>query len=115
MEKPEKTQYFVDLEDPLALRRQLVESSIIILNAFKNHQRYQRLAEEKIQQMRNVRTFVEDLKNMNKQLLSFIPKIHLKYHGEFPQQSPVSAVSTDELKRLEQEIKSIESALSSLE
>lgn len=114
IEKTKKTQYFVSIEDPTGFRKEIIAASDILLDNFKHHEHYQQVTKEKLQRMDELRLLVAELRTLNKQVLSLLPKIHLRYKGAFPEDHALPGLAKGQLKKIEQEIKAIETELKGL-
>lgn len=113
-EKTQKTQYFVSIDDPAGFRKEIIAASNLILDSFKHHERYQQLTKEKLQRMDELRLLVAELRTLNKQMLSLLPKVHLRYKGVFPEEHALPGLAKGQLKKIELEIKAIETELQGL-
>ena len=111
----EKDVFFVNLESPGELRRLLLESSSLVLDAFKSYEKYKQTTQEKLQYMQQLRTLVDEIKALNKSLLSYLPKVHLQYKGDMKPTEIIPGVDRHQLQKLEADIKAIEDELASLD
>lgn len=112
--KQDAASYFVNIDAPLQVRKALVEASSLVIDSCKKYEQYKRTTQQKLAQMQALRNVLNDIKTLNAEILSALPKVHLQYKGEIEEPATVPGLNKQQLKKIEQEIATIEEELSAL-
>jgi hypothetical protein len=113
-QKQDSASYFVNIDAPVEVRKVLVEASSLVIDSCKKYEQYKRTTQQKLAQMQALRNVLNDIKQLNAHILSALPKVHLQYKGEIEETTTVPGLNKQQLKKIEQEIASIEQELSVL-
>ncbi len=118
--------YFVYLRNPLDYRRQLLESSKIILLCLRGYHRILVIRQQKMREMAKLKASVKELKYMSKKFNEKLPRYTAATSDTEPEetkasvnkrpipQPPIEPTPITEIDRLEQTLAGIEQRLRSL-
>ena len=122
-------QFFVGIQEPMDLRRNILESSREVIHTLQSYEKVQAIREEKLRRLRQFKTVIEELKYLVSKLSGSLPKVQVrevspdekikepvkvmkaKEQRVIPKKKDVGIV---ELKKLEEELSAIEGKLSQL-
>lgn len=109
----EDTSLFVKFEDPITLRKSILEASRNILISLQNFEHFKTIRNEKTILMEDLKKQINEVNQLFNQLRREMPKssaVKLKTIRKVAVQEPVSA-KPEELKSIEDQLSSIESML----
>jgi hypothetical protein len=112
---PEDTNLFVRFEDPVALRKSLLEASRNVLVSLQNFERFKSFRTEKSKLMKELNDQITEVNSLFNQLKKEMPKsaaAKMKKIAQ-PVKKPVSA-KPDELEDIESQLSNIEGMLGDL-
>ena len=129
MEKKEgkdKEQFFVGIHETRDLRRNILESSREMVHTLQSYEKVQEIREEKLRRIKQFKTVIEELKLLISKLNEAMPKVQVRQ----PEPTRISSSKKRyrekrvtpkrkekeelDLKRLEEELSSIEGRLSQI-
>ncbi len=103
------------IDEPLRVRKALLESDKMIIDSFKHFESYKRMKEQKLALMQELKAMLLDLNQDNKQLQQMLPAVKIK-HSKKKSISKKAAevhehVHFAELEDIEKQISDIEGQL----
>ncbi|MBI4143624.1 DUF5320 domain-containing protein [Candidatus Woesearchaeota archaeon] len=102
--------YYVPLENPTELQKQVLTASKKVLGVLKSHENYKKIRTEKLEHILKFKKVLDDLTTLNKKLSNKLPKTAMPKPKEEKQQQPKKHLSA-----VEKELEDIEKRLKSLE
>lgn len=121
----EEEKFYVGISNPTSLRRNLLEGSKNIIGSLQRYEKSKDIRKKKIEKIFELRKLIRSIKKLNSSLnskLPYFPKVtkkRVKKKIEKESIEPelekeIEKVKSSELKKLEDELKNIESELSKL-
>ncbi len=113
-----KDDYFVGIYDPLDVRRNILESSKHIIKSLECHDTLDKLRNEKVKTLREMRKIMSELELLSSKLKQGMPKTTIRKseprdkEEETDEHDHGNTKFSQELKRLEAQLKGIEKDLS---
>ena len=104
--------FFVGIYDPVDVRRNILESSRLIVNSLLSYSKLEKIRTQKILMLRGMKKTMKELDMLVSKLQERLPETHLRYATE------KTATDSPEklgllLGKLEEELRKVESDLSS--
>lgn len=114
--------YYMHIENPLEIRKTILESDRMIIESFKHFESYKRIKQQKLALMEEVKAVLQELNEDNKQLQAFLPKVKKPKAAQLKKkEAKLKKVKTEaepvhfaELEELEEQISDIEQELKNL-
>jgi len=106
--------FYVRIKDPVELRRMLLECSKQILQSLQDYETLQRIREEKIKQIIQLRHIVKEIYNLNAQLNKVLPKAQLRASKKEKKVVPSVKTRKEELDSFQKDLDAIEEKLKGL-
>jgi hypothetical protein len=111
-------EYFMKIDEPLRVRKALLESDKMIIDSFKHFESYKRMKNQKLALMQELKAMLLDLNEDNKKLQQMLPAVKIK-HSKKKSISKKAAevhehVHFAELEDIEKQISSIEGQLKNM-
>jgi hypothetical protein len=119
----EEENFFVGIQNPAELRRELLEASKRMVEVLKRYENFRDKRAQKKALIEQLRRIMNDLNRMNSKLKQFMPKSNIRVPHEMlavqPKAAALPAVRSEpkpvtELDRLEMELGEIEGKLSKI-
>ncbi len=125
-ETDENNNFFVGIENPMEMRRQVLESSKKLVEVLKKFESFREKREQKLLLMEKLKRTLSEINRMNAKLRAAMPKTNLRVPHQLlgiperPKAGPSKAAEKEELpagemERLEMELQDIESKLGKLQ
>ena len=109
-------EYFMKIDEPLQVRKALLESDKMIIDSFKHFESYKRMKNQKLALMQELKLILLSLNEDNKRLQQMLPEIRKSKSSKKKSISKKAAevhehVHFAELEDIEKQISSIEGQL----
>ena len=124
MKKAKQESFFVGLNDPIGMRRSLLETSKELIEAMKKYEGFKAKREEKLKNMEELGKVIRSASRMVSRIKGSLPTMHLKAAPEIkekpePEEKPAAPRKPEpkdmsELAKLEAELADIEGKLNNL-
>ena len=101
--------FFVNIPDPIAVRKNLLESSQQVLEGMKSYEKYKRIKAEKLKKIDQLKATTVQIKELAAKLRACLPTV--KGLPEKINEEKMSHVTQIELEQLNSEIKKLEDEL----
>ncbi len=116
----EENLFYVGIQDPVELRKELLLSSKNLIDSLKRYESYQSVRSEKLQFVLELKHVFDELLVLNKKLRAKLPKVPVKQPAlkrelPKPKKTEMKGASRSKLQLLEDELAQVEKRLGSLE
>ena len=110
--------FFVHIEDPVAIRKSILETSKDAIKGLQNFEMFKETRIQKVEAMTEFKKIMGELDQLNGQLSSLLPKSSFRKRSEDFERPVVKRVSKTEkesdMEKLERELENIEGKLTNL-
>ncbi len=115
MNEQEQDLFFVNINDPASIRRNLLESSKMVIGVFKRYEAFDVIRKKKLLKMNQLKDLVNIIKISTNEMRRIVPKVKLKKKKKVQKDIKVMPGMTEsQLDRMEMELADIENELGKL-
>ena len=121
--KTKQDLYFVNIEDPLNFRRELLQSIKLMLTLLKDSEKLNLIRKKKLIKFKEIHQSIEDINSIYKQFKIHLPKLPKKHSFNNKVTEDISSTKekiiipkkdSSELDKLEEELRNVEEELKKL-
>lgn len=110
----EDSQYFVQIKDPLDIRRDILGSSRQIIHILQRYERIKDLRIKKVEKIGELKSVTKDIHLLVSKLKTVLPAYKVRLDLERENQPRKRGMTGNELKNLEEELRKIEERIGNL-
>ena len=111
MNEQEQDLFFVNINDPASIRRNLLESSKMVIGVFKRYEAFDVIRKKKLLKMNQLKDLVNIIKISTNEMRRIVPKVKLKKKKDI---KVMPGMTESQLDRMEMELADIENELGKL-
>ncbi len=114
MYKMEESQYFVHINDPLDMRRDLLGSSRQIIQILQRYDRIKQLRVKKVEKIHDLKATTKEINLLITKMKTVLPAYKVRIDLDNENRPKRRGMTGNELKHLEEELKKIEDKIGNL-